>query len=103
MKTELQTMTIEEWEERYRPVFNPKPDAGWERWCGDDLQGGLLWETYGAEHTIVYLMDEHHVWTWLDGDEGTVLVNGRMWVNRIGYVITELPWHDSDVIDVKVD
>jgi hypothetical protein len=61
-----------------------------------------MFETYGAEQDFVYATDYHYVWTYVDGDEGTYLVSGRAFVNRIGYIITEVPWEDDKDITITI-
>lgn len=41
-------------------------------------------------------IDEHFVWTAVDGDEGQYCVSeGIHWVNRIRYYVSEIPWEDG--------
>jgi len=85
------TFTVEQWEETYKPVVNHiNPEASW----ATDDANGIMFETYGDE--IVHVVnqanaDERFVWTWVDGDDGTYIINGYHHVNRIGYFITEVP------------
>ena len=46
--------------------------------------------------------DERFVWTWVDGDDGTYILNGYHHVNRIGYFITEVPCV-TDAMEIVVD
>lgn len=80
----MQTLTIEEWDQTYKPKPNPfDPDAS---------LGGVMLETYGKELEYVLSQDEDFVWTYVDDDEGDlVIVAGYHVINRIGYVITEKP------------
>jgi len=58
---------------------------------------------HGADHNAV--LDEppgdvmaplEHVWTVVDGDDGDMYaIPGYHIVNKVGYVITENPWHDE--------
>lgn len=91
--TMTQTMTIEEWEEKYQPVTNHiDSNASWQNEYGV----GILFETYGEELEFVQSkIDENKVWTYLDGDDGgTLLVAGYSIVNRIGYLVTDIAWED---------
>lgn len=74
------------WAQTYKPIENPL--------VGPDERGfnNTMFETYGPEETEVFARDEQHVWTWVEGDDGNYIVNGRFRVNRLGYFITETPW-----------
>jgi hypothetical protein len=43
------------------------------------------------------------VWTWVDGSDGTYIVNGYSFVNRIGYFVSEVPYDDGDDWEIKVE
>jgi hypothetical protein len=96
------TMGIDEWYETYRPVRNviaenPSFDMG---------EGGLMFETYGKEVEYVLDVDREtpaNVWTYMDGEDDPVIVNGYHLVNRIGYFITEVPAIDGVHYDVSLD
>lgn len=83
--------------ETYKPKKNPfNPDAGWD---------GSMLETYGEE--LEHVLDAYRtapgtVWTVLDCDGAMIVGNGYHHVNRLGYIITEVPCPsgvDIDVID----
>lgn len=91
------------WINKYVPVRNTiDPYSSWE---------GTMFETYGEQYKRV--LDtvnaptwdgERHVWTWVDTDEGTAIVAGFHYVNRIGYFITENPWSDhNEYVEVTKD
>ena len=87
---------VEQWEATYQPVINI-PDES-ESW------GGIMFETYGDDYATVLTVAEkepRRVWTWVDGDDGTYIVNGFRLVNRIGYFITEKEWNVGDRIEVQ--
>jgi hypothetical protein len=76
-------LTEEQWADTYRPTANPHdPNAAWD---------GLMFETYGPELDTVHSTPTNHVWTYVEGENGTYLVSGYHWVNRIGYFICEEP------------
>lgn len=86
-------MTTDEWDEKYKPIKNQFDDnASW---------GGIMFETYGEEYDFVIMVNEEapdRVWTIVnDGDQSWV-TSGWHYVNRLGYVITELP-ADANFID----
>ncbi len=55
----------------------------------------LHFETYGEEYEFVKAQDPNTIWTEVDGEEGTYIVSGWHYVNRIHYYITENPWEDE--------
>ena len=80
-------MTYDYWVENFHPIYsNPDNDT-------------MQWETYGDEVQYVIQQDDHNVWTEVDGDEGTYIVNGYHLVNRIHYYITEKSW-EGDYIEI---
>ena len=89
---------LELWEDKYRPIQNHiNKDASWD---------GVMYETYGEEYDYVMKvasLQPHKVWTWVDGDNGTYIINGWHMVNRIGYFITQVPCEFDDQIEVRVD
>ena len=49
-------------------------------------------------------IDEHFVWTALDGDNGEYCVSeGIHWVNRIRYYVSEIPWEDNILYNIVDD
>ncbi len=91
-------MNYEQWEEQYRPVTNHlDPDASFH-----DGDGGLMFETYGQDYDHITDLasngQANRIWTWVDGEDGTWIVSGLQFVNRIGYLVTEVPWeHDTQI------
>jgi hypothetical protein len=77
-------MTYDYWEANFKPIKNSlvKYDQ-------------LHFETYGEEAEFVQKADNKYIWTEVDGDEGTYIISGYHWVNRIHYYITEKPWEDE--------
>lgn len=84
------TLDWNEFHEKFRPMVNK---------FGKDPDN-FLFETYGDELDFVLAQDEKHVWTYLDVDFGSVVVNGFHYINRIGYYISELPWVEDDEYEV---
>jgi len=99
--------TFEEWLEKYKPINNHIDDnASFQ----DEQGNGIMFETYGEELQYVLSIansEPDRVWTYVDGDECTVVTNGYHLVNRIGYFITEIPYDDKGgtepFLDVIVD
>ena len=85
---------IDAWCDMYKPIINHFDDNA----SFDNGYGGIMFETYGAEEQFVREMaiaNPLRVWTYVDGNGGTFIVNGMQFVNRIGYFITELPADDA--------
>lgn len=76
------------WVNKYRPVKNHlNPGAPFD---------GTMFETYERELAHVERQDQHHVWTYVTGDENQdIITAGFHFVNRQGYFITEVPWTDE--------
>jgi hypothetical protein len=89
------TLTEDQFDSEFQPQPNAlNPNASW---------GGCLYETYDEELEYVLRADPHHVWTWVEGDEGGCLVSGRHYINRLGYIITARPWSDDADYLVSID
>lgn len=79
--------TYGSWEETFKPIKNTI-----SKYQDDSL---IHFETYDEEYEFVKTQDPKHIWTEVDGDEGTYIISGLHWVNRIHYYITENPWEDE--------
>lgn len=85
-------MNYDEWDEAYQPRSNHLRK-------GEETN---LFETYGIELGYVLAtadINPAHVWTLVDGDKGTYVVNGYHLVNRIAYLITKEPFY-GDFLEV---
>lgn len=73
-----------------------------------------MFETFGQDLLTVKRTKERYIWTVIDfdltdsavdrrlypgedGDNCWVIVPGYHYVNRIGYMITEVPWESEDI------
>lgn len=89
MTETLITMELERWAETFKPIQN--------HITADSSFGGEMFETYGDDLEYVLTLVRQGfdgagmVWTYVDGDGGTFIVEGYQLVNRIGYFITEVP------------
>jgi len=96
----LRIKDVDQWITSYEPIVNTKnPDAGWS--TGED--DGIMFETYGDDLETVQAAPTHNVWTWVDSEKGTLVVEGMRAVNRIGYFITKNPWVIGLDYEVFVD
>ena len=75
-------ITYEEWEEKYKPINNPRG-------------GDIAFDTHNEED-IKFLRDNQskdalNIWTLVDGDDGKLFIDsGYRFVNRLEYYITEV-------------
>jgi hypothetical protein len=79
-------LTVSEFEEQFKPIANHiEPNAPWN---------GVMYETFGDELSHVRAIAQESpakVWTVLDSDGEESLVSGYHHVNRMGYIVTEIP------------
>lgn len=89
-------MTMEEWEATYKPIINHLDDNA--SFQNEDDEG-IMFETYGEELDFVKSQPIENIWTYHHGDSNSsYLANGYGFVNRLGYMITEIPCPpDTDV------
>lgn len=82
-------------EDTFHAFFKPIAGLGRERSCW----GGIGIETYGEDLALVSKADPSKVWTVIDGDSGSDqwIVAGMHYINRICYLITEVPHGEADV------
>jgi hypothetical protein len=86
---------IDVFDEKYTPIKNHL-DA-------NASFNGVLFETYGKELEFVRQQPADRIWTWIDGEDGTYLVQGYAFVNRIGYIITKEPYRQNETQEYLVD
>jgi len=91
--TEQMEAALTAWEQKYKPIQNFNGDKGWN---------GTMFETYGEDLEFVAKTPDEFVWTWVDGDEGTWLMSGFHWINRIGYFVTEKEL-EEDFLEIQID
>lgn len=84
-------LSYEAWEDKYKPITNHL-----------DPHQGFRYETYGKELEYIKQQPSDRVWTVLDVDGELVITNGFHHVNRLNYVVTEMPF-DADFIEVIYD
>lgn len=84
-------MIYEEWTEKYKPMAN--------HLVSDPEDYLVTFETFGDEYKFVLEtneIDPRRIWTLIDGDEGTYVVDGWHYVNRICYFVTEEPFEGEE-------
>lgn len=77
----------------FRPFRHP--DAAFDIWGGHGL------ETFGSDLAIASEYDSNCVWTVIDGENDEWIVPGLRFVNRICYLLTEVP-HQGAAIEFRV-
>ncbi len=78
---EYPELTDDQWIEQYKPIWSEE-DAQPLSYSGTELEAERI--------------EEHFVWTEVDGDEGVWIVAGYAFVNRTGnYYVTGKPWTDN--------
>ena len=94
-------MSFDEWLTTYKPIYNHIDEhASFE----DETNRGIMFETYGDEVAFVKSQDPAKIWTYGDGDDGGGYIwSGWMFVNRLGYFITEVPCPEDVEIQIQVD
>jgi hypothetical protein len=100
MSTKLIELTFDEWLETYKPITNHiDTNASFQNEEGE----GIMFETYGEEVDFVKQQDPNRIWMYGSGDDGgTYIWSGWGFVNRLGYFITEVPFSDSEIVQVLV-
>jgi hypothetical protein len=67
---------------------------------------GWMYETFGEEIKYVHSILEsepNRIWTVLDTDEDLTIASGYHYVNRMGYVICEVPFNEGEMIELEND
>lgn len=79
----------DEWVEKYKPIPHP-----------DSKDGHIYYETFGHDYEMVKNANPNNVWTLVQADEDLIIINHFAWVNRINYLITEVPYNPDEQIEV---
>ena len=90
-----QKLTWEEWVKQYKPIKNQIVET--------DTLDGFMYETYGPEVEFVkakFKENPYCVWTYYSEGDTTWIGEGAGWVNRLGYLVTEIPAIVSDTYTV---
>ena len=93
----MKTITDEEFKNTYKPIKNHLDDnASWD---------GCMFETFGDELFFVKNQAPKTIWTIVENDDGNLMpISGFHFVNRMGYLITEIIWEeDVEVIDPDLE
>jgi hypothetical protein len=85
-------LSIDAFFDTYRPVTNHLDDNASYDNC--------MFETFDAELAFVEQSKPNCIWTIVDADGIVVITNGFQFVNRIGYLITEVPALENSYYDI---
>lgn len=89
-KIETKFMSYEQWAEKYRPIENPNAD-----------HGGNSFDTHDPKDVaFIAGTDPLKIWTSGDGDGYYFINSGWHFVNRLEYYVTEVPYDDSEIVQV---
>ena len=100
MTNTMTQITEDEFDTKYPLITNHiNPNASWAFGEGP----GCLFETYGEELDFVRAQDPRTIWTLVDGDDGNQhVISGYHLVNRIGYLISTIPFPEDAEIEVPI-
>ena len=83
-------LEYDEWFDKYKPITNDH----------DEIR---IYETYGVDLDFIEsIIDDNRVWTFIDSGDFSVITNGAMFVNRLCYYVTEVPW-EGEAGDIEID
>lgn len=92
-------LSFDEWETTFKPITNYLDEnASFQ----DENGLGIMFETYGDELMYVKLRDPLTVWTYMDTDNGTVIVDGYHVASRIGYFVTSVARKPHELYTIRV-
>lgn len=91
-KVDHVTLTEDEFLDTFEPLDGPE-----ETWVMDHADLREILSDFSEEEIA------HHVWTYVEGDHGTYVIDGAHYVNRIGYVITAHPAVPMTNYEVLID
>lgn len=84
-----QLLKYSDWVDKYRPIYKS--------------YGNFLFETH-VESDLKFLRancaeDDLNIWTLVDGDDGELYIDsGWRFVNRLNYIVTEVPRESADIL-----
>ncbi len=90
-------MTYKEWLDNFQPIKNHiDPNVSFD---------GYVFKTSGPELEYVMSQPANRIWTVFDTDGGTYMSSGISFANRMGYVLTAVPFKagDSHVVEDDLD
>lgn len=88
-------ISFETFEEIYKPIKNTLVENA--------AIDGYMFETYGEELDMVKTNSPNKIWTFIGDDSGDYICSGYHIVNKIGYLITEIPFDTYSNITVDIN
>ncbi|MGZ3236206.1 MAG: hypothetical protein ACXU8A_02425 [Burkholderiaceae bacterium] len=86
---EMLTLHEDAFYEYFRPYRHPSAQH--------DIWGGHGLETYGSDLALVCRLDPTYLWTVVDGENDQWITTGLHYVNRVCYLVTEIPHNNANV------
>lgn len=67
--------------------------------------GGTMYETFDEEYAYIRACPFDRVWTLIDDGDHLYVVNGRRFVNRLGYFVSTVAWQEDACycVDLEVE
>lgn len=83
-------LSFENWEKKYKPIHNPRS------------KDNIFFCTH-TEEDIKFLKenqvdDSLNIWTLVDGGNECWIDSGWRWIDRMEYLITEIPRESKDIL-----
>jgi hypothetical protein len=95
----IQNITTSDWVAKYKPInCNPDNPQG-----AFELFAGAMLDTDEESLAKVKASDPLNVWTLIDNGDEQFLKNGVHFADRMGYIITEVPYAETDGIILVED
>ena len=91
------TILEDDWVDTYKPKPAPRQGSGYDYGSGCTLVDGYSKE----DRAYLESCDPKTIWTVVSGD-GDAIVPGFHYVNRLGNIVTELPYED-DIDEVELE
>ncbi|MGL6262117.1 hypothetical protein [Vibrio sp. WXL103] len=95
-----ESMSFEQWYDTFKPLPNPDGLGGM---LVDDIN--ILFEVRSID--LLPKTDPRYVWTVIESDSSDedvwIISQGFRWVNRVGFIVTEVSHRELNVADVVFD
>lgn len=88
-------LTEDEFYAQFKPVENTEHGEGIYQFDAYDAKDSAFLQFIAINYPT-------HIWTRIDGDDGCIYnINGWHIVNRIDYLITEIPWLENHNYEIQ--
>ena len=77
----VKVMLADDWINKYSP----------------EMEHGHLktYETFGEEKKFIQSIEPRKIWTLIAEENEVFIESGYRWVNRLAYIVTEIPWEEN--------